>query len=474
MNDVKKAIIVGASSGIGMETAKLLLSDGWHLGVAARREEPLQELKAMAPERIEVMTIDVTKPDAGDRLLSLINRLGGIDLYFHASGIGKQNRTLEADIELQTMETNAVGFTRMIGTAYRYFAEKGEGHIAAITSIAGTKGLGPAPAYSATKALQATYLQALEQQTRQRGLYISFTDIRPGFVDTALLNGDFPYPMLMQPETVARDIVSSIYRKRHVRIIDGRYRVLTFFWRLIPRWLWRRLTLLFVMAGWLLPSLMHAQTSRAELLAHLDLAAGNYSNYPNPTGHVTPAPDGYEPFYVSHYGRHGARYMTDDKAYKYTIGKMDTAQARDWLTDYGKEVLGRLKLAADNAHHRDGDLTQLGGRQHRAIAHRLVRNYPELLMQPIHVKANSSTVRRCMLSMANFCQELMTLNRKQGSDDILVKFLMNENETSVPIQTDCYPFYHWKDVSNHYRNMLKEANITYKTKIEKEDDDEDD
>ena len=241
--EVKKAIIVGASSGIGRETAKLLLSDGWHLGIAARREEQLMELKSIAPERTEVMTIDVTKSDAGEQLMSLIDRLGGMDLYFHASGIGKQNRTLESGIELQTMETNAVGFTRMIGTAYRYFAEKGEGHIAAITSIAGTKGLGPAPAYSATKALQATYLQALEQQARQRGLNISFTDIRPGFVDTALLNGDFPYPMLMQPETVARDIVRSIYRKRHVRIIDGRYRVLTFFWRLIPRWLWRRMKL---------------------------------------------------------------------------------------------------------------------------------------------------------------------------------------------------------------------------------------
>ena len=241
--EVKKAIIVGASSGIGRETAKLLLSDGWHLGIAARREEQLMELKAIAPERTEVMTIDVTKPDADEQLLSLIDRLGGMDLYFHASGIGKQNRTLESGIELRTMETNAVGFTRMIGTAYRYFAEKGEGHIAAITSIAGTKGLGPAPAYSATKALQATYLQALEQLARQRGLNISFTDIRPGFVDTALLNGDFPYPMLMQPETVARDIVRSIYRKRHVRIIDGRYRVLTFFWRLIPRWLWRRMKL---------------------------------------------------------------------------------------------------------------------------------------------------------------------------------------------------------------------------------------
>ena len=239
----KKAIIVGASSGIGLEVAKLLLADGWNLGVAARREEPLQNLKALASERVEIMTIDVTKPDAGEKLLALIGQLGGMDLYFHASGIGKQNRTLEEDIELNTMETNAVGFTRMIGTAYRYFARQGKGHIAAITSIAGTKGLGPAPAYSATKALQATYLQALEQQARQRGLDIRFTDIRPGFVDTALLNGTFKYPMLMKPEAVARDIVRSIYRKRHVRVIDGRYRVLTFFWRLIPNWIWRRMKL---------------------------------------------------------------------------------------------------------------------------------------------------------------------------------------------------------------------------------------
>ena len=239
----KTAIIVGASSGIGLEVAKLLLADGWHLGVAARREEPLLELKAKAPENVEVMTIDVTKSDAVERLQNLIERLGGMNLYFHASGIGKQNRSLEEDIELRTMETNAVGFTRMIGAAYRYFAERGSGHIAAITSIAGIKGLGPAPAYSATKALQATYLQSLEQQANQRGLNIRFTDIRPGFVDTALLNDDFPYPMLMRPEKVARDIVRSIYLHRHVRVIDWRYRILTFFWRLVPRWLWRRMKL---------------------------------------------------------------------------------------------------------------------------------------------------------------------------------------------------------------------------------------
>ncbi len=245
---MKKAIIVGASSGIGREVARLLIADGWHIGVAARREEPLIKLKEENEKgngscKVEVMSINVTQPDAGERLLRLVDKLGGMDLYFHASGIGKQNRTLQSDIELSTMETNAMGFTRMIGTAYRYFASQGHGHIAAITSIAGTKGLGPAPAYSATKALQATYLEALEQQANQRGLNIRFTDIRPGFVDTALLNGDFHYPMMMQPAYVARDIVSAIIKQQHVRIIDWRYRIMTFLWQLIPRWMWRRMKL---------------------------------------------------------------------------------------------------------------------------------------------------------------------------------------------------------------------------------------
>ena len=131
----------------------------------------------------------------------------------------------------------------MIGEAYRFFAQQGRGHIAAITSIAGTKGLGPAPSYSATKAMQNVYLQALEQQAYARGLNIRFTDIRPGFVDTALLSGDFHYPMMLKPDRVAHDIVRSINRQRHIRVIDYRYRLLTALWRRIPRFLWRRIKL---------------------------------------------------------------------------------------------------------------------------------------------------------------------------------------------------------------------------------------
>ena len=238
MKEGKKAIIVGASSGIGLEVAKLLIEQGWTVGVAARRTELLQDFGAAAIERI-----DITKDDATEGLQQLIGKLGGMDLYFHASGIGKQNRELAEDIELATVQTNGMGFTRMIGEAYRYFANQGYGHIAAITSIAGTKGLGPAPSYSATKAMQNVYLQALEQQSNSRGLNIHFTDIRPGFVDTALLSGDFHYPMMLRPEKVAKEIVWAINHRKHLRVIDWKYRILTAVWRRIPRFIWRRIKL---------------------------------------------------------------------------------------------------------------------------------------------------------------------------------------------------------------------------------------
>ena len=131
----------------------------------------------------------------------------------------------------------------MIGEAYRFFAEQGHGHIAAISSIAGTKGLGPAPSYSATKAMQNVYLQALEQQANTRGLKIRFTDIRPGFVDTDLLKGDYHYPMMLKPDKVARQIVRAVKGKRHVVVIDWKYRILTALWRRVPRFVWRRLKL---------------------------------------------------------------------------------------------------------------------------------------------------------------------------------------------------------------------------------------
>lgn len=237
---MRKIIIMGATSGIGLEVAKCYLKAGWQVGAAGRREEELEKLRLSVPDQVCIQRIDITHEDAPDRLLQLIHRMDGMDIYLHCSGIGKQNMSLQPDIELQTAATNVEGFTRMVNAAYHYFARQDKGHIAVISSIAGTKGLGAAPAYSATKRFQNTYIEALDQLAHLNKLPVTFTDIRPGFVATPLLKGD-TYPLVMNVEKVAAHIVKGISRKKRTVTIDGRYRTLVFFWRLIPQWLWVRL-----------------------------------------------------------------------------------------------------------------------------------------------------------------------------------------------------------------------------------------
>ena len=237
---MKKAIIIGATSGIGQEVARLLVRQGWRIGIAGRREEALRSMQQTNPEQIEMQCLDVTEDNAILHLNRLVDRLGGMDLLFLSSGVGYQNRNLEPEIELNTARTNVEGFTRMVTAAFDYFKKTGGGHIAVISSIAGTKGLGVAPAYSATKRFQNTYIDALAQLSRMQRLNIRFTDIRPGFVATDLLrNGK--YPMLMHADEVARHIVRALKHEKRVAVIDGRYSLLVFFWRMIPRWLWERL-----------------------------------------------------------------------------------------------------------------------------------------------------------------------------------------------------------------------------------------
>ena len=124
MGTNKRAIVMGASSGMGREVARLLLAKGWHVGLAARRKNALDELCNEYPQLAVAEQVDVTKPDAEERLHALIEQLGGMDVYVHMSGIGKQNLELESDIELSTVDTNGLGFTRLVGAAFRYFRDK--------------------------------------------------------------------------------------------------------------------------------------------------------------------------------------------------------------------------------------------------------------------------------------------------------------------------------------------------------------
>ncbi len=240
---MKRIVIMGATSGIGLMVARNLASSGMKVGVAGRKTEVLRKLKEEYPDNVEYETIDITRADATRLLRLLIDRLGGMDTYFHISGIGYENTALDPGKELATLETNVTGFARMTGYAFRYFRDNngGHGHIAAITSVAGTNGIGRLASYSSSKCFDQCYLRALNQLATIEHLDIKFTDIRPGWVRTPLLFDDRDYPMTMQLPYAARRIIKAVRRRNRVKVIDWRWNIVVGLWRLIPNRLWVRL-----------------------------------------------------------------------------------------------------------------------------------------------------------------------------------------------------------------------------------------
>jgi len=238
---MKRAIITGATSGIGEEVARILAAQGWKVGIAGRREALLKELKETDPGSFEYEVLDVTREDAPDRLASLISKTGGMDLYIHSSGYGMLNSDLDTEQQMITLSTNITGFVRLINFAFHYFRDQGHGHVAAVTSVAGTRGMGINAAYSSSKRFQMTYLTALAQLSENRNCNIRITDIRPGFVRTAFLH--HKYPMCMGTPYVARKIVRGLLKGKRRMIIDWRYRLLVFVWKMIPERIWEKINL---------------------------------------------------------------------------------------------------------------------------------------------------------------------------------------------------------------------------------------
>lgn len=241
---MKNIVIMGASSGIGMALAEMLASRGVKVGLAARHTEAMERLRARFPENVEYSSIDINREDASEKLNELADRIGGMDIYVHVSGIGYDNPGLKPEREVQIVSTNATGFARMVSTAYGYFRTNGRpGQIAAVTSVAGTNGIGLLAAYSASKAFDRIYLTALEQLARSEEADIVFTDIRPGWIRTPLLKEDEKYPMEMTRDYVVPRILKAIVKKERVAVIDWRWNLLVGLWRMVPNCLWTRMSI---------------------------------------------------------------------------------------------------------------------------------------------------------------------------------------------------------------------------------------
>lgn len=244
-----KAIIIGATSGIGRASAIRLIEEGWEVGIAGRRKEALVALQNEYGKNVHIVQMDVTRSDSIPALDTLLNEMGPPDLFFHVSGIGYQNRELDEEKELRIVQTNCEGMVRMVTHFLHYvrihsehYSATNKAHVAVVTSIAGTMGMGTAPAYSATKKMQQTYLTALSQLARMENIPVLFTDIRPGFVATDILNPDKHYPMMLTKEKAADEVMKALKSRKRIHVFDWKFRILAFFWRLIPRCIWERMT----------------------------------------------------------------------------------------------------------------------------------------------------------------------------------------------------------------------------------------
>lgn len=248
---MKKAIIIGATSGLGREVARRLVLDGYMVGVSGRRLEALEELQQeFGSDKIIISAMDVTSEDSASVLEKMIAEMGSPDLFLYASGVAYSNPDLDDKLDIQVIKTHCEGLSRLMLFFLRYVKNSGNysasrrAHIAVITSVAATKGIGTAAAYSSTKRMQCNYIAAYSQLSRMQGIPVDFTDIRPGFVNTAILNPEKKYPKLISVPRAADFIMKGLQRRKRVVIFDWRYKLIIFVWRLIPDYIWERLTII--------------------------------------------------------------------------------------------------------------------------------------------------------------------------------------------------------------------------------------
>jgi short-subunit dehydrogenase len=231
---MKKAIVVGATSGIGKGLAKLLVLNDYKVGITGRRTELLEELKSENPNSYFVRTFDVSDTKtAVKKLEELTTELGGLDLLILSSGAGEINNKLDFEIEKRTIDTNVVGFTCIADWTLAYFEKQKYGHFVAISSIGGLRGSRHAPSYNASKAYQINYLEGLRQKVAKRKERISITDIRPGLVDTEMAKGEGLF-WVMPVEKTVRQIFKAIKKKRKIAYVTKRWGLIALVLKLIP------------------------------------------------------------------------------------------------------------------------------------------------------------------------------------------------------------------------------------------------
>ena len=238
---MKKAIIIGATSGIGKALAKTLINDNYKVGIIGRRTNLLDELKSESPENYCIKTLDVTDTEkTAETIEKLVAELGGLDLLVISSGTGDINKSLDFKIEKRTIDVNVTGFTCIADWAFNFFEKQKYGHLVVITSIAGLRGEWGAPSYNATKAYQINYTEALRKKAKKTKMQIFVTDIRPGFVDTDMAKDEGLF-WVASVDKAVRQIYNAIKKRKKVKYITKRWSFAAMILKLLPNFIYDKI-----------------------------------------------------------------------------------------------------------------------------------------------------------------------------------------------------------------------------------------
>lgn len=237
---MKSAIVIGASSGIGRELAKLLSQNGYRLGLAARRRDLLVTLQAELSQGAIVKETDVSQPVSAMRQLrELLDEMQEVELIVISAGTGAINLELDWATEAAAIDTNVTGFAAAANVAIVHFAQRGSGHLVGISSIAALRGSDLSPAYYASKAFQSNYLQGLRKKMAKSKLPITITEVQPGLVDTAMAQGDGLF-WVAPVEKAARQIYDAIRRKNEHVYVTKRWRLIAWLLKTLPASLYNK------------------------------------------------------------------------------------------------------------------------------------------------------------------------------------------------------------------------------------------
>lgn len=238
---MKKIIIIGATSGIGRGLAEQYTQEDFLIGITGRRENLLKDICALDKDKLFYQVCDITHTKSCiSSLETLVQEMGGMDILIICAGTGEVNPELSYQLEEPTLLTNVVGFTNIADWGFRYFEQQKSGHLVAISSVGGTRGSGVAPAYNASKAYQINYMEGLRQKATKLRYPIYTTDIRPGFVDTAMAKGEGLF-WITPVDKAVKQIKKAIHKKKKVAYISRRWKYVAVLFRNLPSAVYSRM-----------------------------------------------------------------------------------------------------------------------------------------------------------------------------------------------------------------------------------------